>query len=134
MACLFAHSSVLLSSHSQIPSNLSGGPGSVLTSGNRNQEQASPLTECSCWLEKQALCGKELRKLEKLSFCFEVPVLGKQCAGRATLLQASQLGERRSGWWWRLRAAGLMGPLQGEGRKGGLFLSVLYNKVCVLFE
>lgn len=35
---------------------------------------------------------------------------------------------------WLGMAAGLTGPLQGEGRKGGLFLSVLYNKVCVLFE
>lgn len=33
----------------------SGGPGSVLTSGNRNQEQASALTEHSCRLEKQTL-------------------------------------------------------------------------------
>lgn len=30
--------------------------------------------------------------------------------------------------------AGPMGPPQGEGRRGNLFPSVLYNKACVLFE
>lgn len=54
-------------------------------------------------------------------------MLGQQCAGRATRPQASQLG---GGDLAGMAAAGLMSPLQGEGRKGGLFL---YSKVCALY-
>lgn len=46
---------------------------------------------------------------------------------------ASLEGSDLAGGWWP-GPAGPMGPPRGEGRRGSLFLSVLDNKACVLFE
>lgn len=107
----------------------SGGPGCVLTSGNRNQEQTSALTEHSGRLEKKTLWEGALEAREALV------LFQSACAGPAVCWacypSTGQPARREVIWLgWRLQAAGLMSPLQGEGRKGGLFL---YSKVCALY-
>lgn len=120
--CSFIHSFIW--SFSKYPWSLSHGPGFVLASGNIARTKSSPLhsqSTCSSW--RSTLClGRTSINPRSFLFYLEEPALGKQHAGCASHLHTSQLG-------WGSQSSG-----SSIGRKGGLFLSVLYNEVRVLFE